>query len=119
MKINTSMTANSEIILSENTHPGDSTTEILIGNKFKGDGYYGRSDGLHSVQYSYSGLSGIITIQASLVIDPGETDWFNVYEYNASVETGSQIGNFTGNYVWIRAHVSYTDGTINSIVLNH
>ena len=119
MKINTSMTANSEIILSENTHPGDSTTETVIGGKFKGDGYYGRSDGLHSVQYSYNGFSGIITIQASLVIDPAETDWFNVHEYNASAETGSKIGNFTGNYVWIRAHVSYTDGTINSIVLNH
>ena len=31
--------ANSESILSSNTHPGDSTVETVVGNKFKGDGY--------------------------------------------------------------------------------
>ena len=39
------MPSNSEIILSANTHPGDSTTET-IQNEFPGDGYYGRSDGV-------------------------------------------------------------------------
>jgi hypothetical protein len=27
--------------------------------------------------------------------------------------------NFTGNYVWVRATVVYTDGVVNSIQLNH
>ena len=45
------MTANSEIILSENTHSvSNNDIETVTGSAFKGDGYYGRSDGLHTVQ---------------------------------------------------------------------
>lgn len=113
------MPANSENILTNQTHPGDSTTETITGEKYKGDGYYGRSDGFHTVQYSFDGLTGTISIQATLAIDPAEEDWFEVHTYTASQETSSKIANFTGNYVWIRAAVTYTDGTINSIVLNH
>ena len=73
------MAANSEIILSSNTHPGDSTVTTVTGTNFKGDGYYGRSDGLHSVQYTYNGLSGTITIQGTLAVTPVEADWFDVH----------------------------------------
>jgi hypothetical protein len=117
--INSIMPAYSEIILDETTHPGDSTTETVTGEKFKGDGYYGRSDGFHTVQYSYTGLTGTITIQATLATEPVDADWFSVHTYTAAQETSSKITNFTGNYVWIRATVTYTDGTINSISLNH
>ena len=113
------MPSNSEIILSANTHPGDSTVTTVTGSSFKGDGYYGRSDGVHTVQYDYVGLTGTITIQASLATTPAETDWFDVHTYTASVETASKIANFTGNYVYIRAKLVYTDGTVNSILLNH
>ena len=113
------MAANSEIILSSNTHPGDSTVETVTGEKFKGDGYYGRSDGLHTVQYTYDGLTGTITVQGTLAIDPAETDWFDVHTYTATEETASKIASFTGNYVWIRAQVVYTDGSVNSVTLNH
>ena len=110
---------NSKTILSANTHPGDSTVTTVTGEKFKGDGYYGRSDGLHSVQYTYSGLSGTITIQGTLSVTPVEADWFDVHSYTAAVETASKIASFTGNYVWVRAVVTYTDGTVNSVILNH
>ena len=110
---------NSKTILSANTHPGDSTTETVTGEKFKGDGYYGRSDGLHTVQYTYSGLSGTITIQGTLAVTPVEADWFDVHTYTATEETASKIASFTGNYVWVRAKVVYTDGTISSVTLNH
>jgi hypothetical protein len=113
------MAANSEIILSSNTHPGDSTVTTVTGTKSKGDGYYGRSDGLHSVQYTYNGLSGTITIQGTLAVTPVEADWFDVHSYTAAVETASKIASFTGNYIWIRAKVVYTDGTVSSISLNH
>ena len=113
------MAANSEIILSANTHPGDSTVTTVTGTKFKGDGYYGRSDGFHSVQYTYDGLTGTVTIQGTLAIDPAQDDWFDVHTYTAAQETASKIASFTGNYVWVRAKVVYTDGTINSVTLNH
>ena len=113
------MAANSETILSSNTHPGGGVSTTVTGPHFKGDGYYGRSDGLHSVQYTYSVLTGTITIQGTLAVTPVEADWFDVHTYTATEETASKMASFTGNYVWIRAKVVYTDGTVSSISLNH
>jgi hypothetical protein len=116
--------ANSETILSANTHPGDSTITVVTGEKYKGDGYYGRSDGFHTVQYTLTGFIGTVAIQATLAIDPTEDDWFTVYTQaypvtNDEGTTTSKVTNFTGNYVWVRSVVTYTDGTVNSIKLNH
>lgn len=135
------MPANSETILSAQTHPGDSTVETVTGEKFKGDGYYGRSDGLHTIQIDLNGFIGKVEVQGTLAIDPAEDDWFTVelgtgsmsvdttgllteqnitfVEYAEST-TNTKSYNFTGNYVWIRAKISnWTDGTVNSIKLNH
>ena len=132
---------NSETILSANTHLGDSTIETVTGEKFKGDGYYGRSDGLHTVQVDLNGFIGTVTMQGTLATNPVEADWFTLVldsgqqsvdttglvttqsitsvEYT-SVTTNTKTYNFTGNYVWVRAYVSnWTAGTVNSIRLNH
>ena len=119
--------SNSEIILSQQAHAGDSGTQSVTGEKYRGDGYYGRSDGFHTIQYNVAGFIGRIDIQASLAIDPAEGDWFTVStaslvstDSSNQFNTGSFIYNFTGNYVWIRARVSnWTDGTVNDIKLNH
>lgn len=116
--------ANSEIILSANTHPGDSTTETVEGNAFKGDGYYSRADGFHTVQITVNGFIGTVTIQATLATNPSANDWFGIVTHTSADDssannTGSFLYNFTGNYVWVRATVEYTDGTVNSIKLNH
>ena len=123
------MAANSEIILSSNTHPGDSTIETVTGGKFKGDGYYGRSDGFHTVQYNITGFQGKIKMQATLAVDPAEDDWFTLddtehetigFANDGPIATGSHLKNLTGNFVWVRVVVSsWTDGTVNSILLNH
>jgi len=114
--------ANSEIILSENNHTA-STNNVLTGDAFKGDGYYGRSDGLHTTQYDLVDFAGIVKIQATLAVEPAEEDWFTVLEKDhsdSSLTSGSFIDNFTGNYVWVRARIEgWTDGTVNSIRLNH
>lgn len=118
--------ANSEIILSAQSHPGDSSTETVIGEQFKGDGYYSRSDGFHTVQYNIAGddnnaFSGTIEIQATLATNPTDADWFTIdgTVKTYSQEYGSTLKNFTGNYVWVRAKAVFTDGSINSITLNH
>lgn len=113
------MPNNSETILTQQTHQADSNTETVTGEKFKGDGYYGRSDGFHTVQYSYVDFSGTVSIQATLAIDPVEDDWFDVHSRTVVASSDSHIENFTGNYVWIRAVLNYTDGTVNAIKLNH
>lgn len=121
------MTANSEIMLTNQVHPGDSTSETVTGVSLKGDGYYGRSDGFHTVQYSLESFVGTINIQATLAIEPTESDWFTLSEttHTSDSASGSNssngfIYNFTGNYVWVRAKVSdWTDGNIGQILLNH
>jgi len=132
--------AQSETILTANTHDGDSTVQSITGDKFKGDGYYGRSDGLHTIQVNLAGFLGDVQLQGTLAVDPTADDWFTVrlgsgqtidttgkifnaitskLEYTDN-ETSSKTYNFTGNYVWIRVYVSnWTDGTVNSIQLNH
>jgi hypothetical protein len=121
------MPSTSETILSNQTHPGDSTTETVTGDKFKGDGYYGRSDGLHSIQYNVSGFIGTVVMQATLATNPTSDDWFTISntEHTSTNDSaangdGSYIYNFTGNYVWVRSYVSnWTDGIVQSVVLNH
>src|SRR6056300_840597 len=121
------MPSNSETILSAQTHPGDSTTETVTGTKYKGDGYYGRADGFHTVQYNLTGFLGTIEMQATLTVEPGDSDWFTLSETAHTVTDtassdadGGHIYNFTGNYVWVRANVrNWTDGTVQSIILNH
>ena len=117
--INNSMPSYSEIILTSQTHPGDSTIETVTGEPYKGDGYYGRADGFHTVQYNVTGFSGTIKMQGTLATTPVESDYFDITGTTETGTTGSYFKNFTGNYVWVRASVTYTDGTIQSILLNH
>ena len=66
------MPATSTTIMSNQTHPGDSTSTTVTGDKFKGDGYYGRSDGFHTVQMNVLGVAGTIQIQGTLATTPAE-----------------------------------------------
>lgn len=117
----------SETIISNQDHPGDSTVETFLSDKYKGDGYYGRSDGFHTVQYNLDGFIGTIYIQATLAVDPVDSDWFKVdsTEHTSVIADGDSgnnafIYNFTGNYVWVRAVIeNWTDGAVASIFLNH
>ena len=98
----------------------------------KGDGYFGASDGLHTVMYTYdSNFIGTITMQASLATAPVESDWFDIEDtaeqqtetspwYNGNtVVTQSTYHNFTGNFVWVRGVVVIEAGQVDSIYYNH
>jgi hypothetical protein len=119
--------SNSENILSGQTHPGESSSLGVTGEMFKGDGFYGRSDGIHTIQYSVQGFIGSVEIEATLATDPVDADWFLVpATTHTSLTTGDAeasgafIKNFTGNYVWVRATIrNWTDGTVLSVLLNH
>jgi len=114
------MPANSNNLLTAQTHPGDSSTQIITGDKIRGDGFYGRSDGLHTIQLSTNNYTGSIKIQATLAVSPIDSDFFTVFESDYVEQTVSVIENFTGNYVWIRAVLdNFTDGTVEYIIMNH
>lgn len=117
------------------TYPLFTTTDQTLVYKSipaKGDGYFGNSDGLHTVMYTYdSNFVGTITMQASLATDPVEADWFDVegtteeqtesspFYDGMNVMTQSKYYNFTGNFVWVRGVISIDAGQVDSILYNH
>lgn len=121
------MSRNSEIILPINTHVGDSSVQTVIGERYKADGYYNRTDGFHTVQYNLTNLVGSVYIQATLATTPSDEDWFTVpstiHTSNSEESTdasGSFMYNFSGNYVWVRATISnWSSGTLKSVLFNH
>jgi hypothetical protein len=135
------MAANSVIILPSSSHSADSTNTPLVGEKFKGAGFYGLGTGYHTVQIQLTSFSGIIKIQGTLATNPSPNDWIDINlkeEESLSVDTTglispvsvldfisltnstiNRIYNFSGNFVWIRVNIStWTDGQINKIMLN-
>jgi hypothetical protein len=110
-------------------------------DKVKGDGYYGFSDGMHTVAWRVSDFVGTVKIQGSLAQDPASTDWVDINlreadgSYSATADglisevttlsqqyttatSESRVYNLKGNFVWIRANISsFTAGTINTVQL--
>jgi len=113
------------------TYPDDIVgfSDILtaVSDPVRGDGYYGRADGFHTVQYNLTGFVGNLYLQATLALDPVESDWFTVYSSSYDLqstpgvsENKNNLTNFTGNYVYIRVKVdNWSAGTIESVYLNH
>ena len=102
----------------------DGSAAAFNSDKVKGDGYYGFSDGVHTVQTRVTSLVGTIKIQGTLVKDPADTDFVDIVTVNESdgstAITNSFLNNFTGNFVWIRIAVSgFTAGSINNIFMAH
>ena len=102
----------------------DGSSTAFNGDKVKGDGYYGFSDGVHTVQTRVTSLVGTIKIQGTLVKDPANTDWVDVATVltsdGSTAITESYLNNFTGNFVWIRIAVSAsTAGSVNNIFMAH
>ena len=109
-------------------YPNTATsTQVYVSEKAKGDGYFGNSDGFHTVMYAASpNFVGTVTMQATLATAPAETDWFNVVgttsTYTAlNIRSTSTVDayNFTGNFVWVRGKVSIDAGSVYMVQYNH
>ena len=110
------------------TYPNSETTTLIyFSEPEKGDGYYGSSIGLHTVQYTCSDdFVGTVTMQATLASDPAESDWFDVRDtdvtytqLNDRTTSTVDVFNFTGNFVWVRGTVEIDNGQVQSILYNH
>lgn len=109
-------------------YPNTATnTVVFVSEKVKGDGYYGSSDGLHTAMYvASSSFVGTITMQATLASEPTGNDWFTIPESELSFsnndirnDSSVTIHNFTGNFVWVRGHITIDQGSVFSIQYNH
>ena len=123
LEFNTRGTSTVAIIYPNNT----STMMTYISERVKGDGYYGSSDGIHTVAYTATPtFIGTITMQASLATDPGINDWFDVVnttvnytQFNSRNTSTVDCYNFVGNFVWVRGRVEIVDGVVEVIHYNH
>ena len=109
------------IILSATTYDNDATVN---GGRYKGDGYYGSNDGLHTVAYYLSGFVGIIKMQGTLASTPTESDWFDIDGTTSgdgsTAVTENTFKNFTGNFVWVRVAISdFAAGNISKVLYNN
>ena len=98
------------------------------GTAVQADSYYGYTDGFHTIQVTYAQFVGRLRIQASLSLEPTDSDWFDLQQdistfgsitnnvaawnpagyiqFNANDPgDGSQAYSFTGNFAWIRVYV--------------
>ena len=97
----------------------------VTGDKIRADGYYGRTDGIHTVQVVVNNFTGSFGIQGTLATEPVEADWFSInlntnqnvasaspniaFPANPAAPTGQDGDNgtmaftFVGNFVYLRA----------------
>lgn len=95
----------------------------VVGKPVRADGYFGNTDGIHTVQVIFSNFTGAFGLQGTLEVNPQEEDWFfiNINQFSAidspyvrfperpgsptgdSGDTGTRAFTFTGNFVYLRA----------------
>ena len=70
----------------------------LTGDKIRADGYFGRTDGIHTVQVVVANFTGSFGIQGTLAIEPVEADWFDInVNVNQNVASASPKVTFPVN----------------------
>ena len=109
-------------------YPNTGTGVIsFISDRVKGDGYFGGSDGFHTVTYNTNQyFIGTATMQATLASEPVETDWFDVtntsqvyHEFDVRTQSNINFFNFVGNFVWVRSSIQIEAGTVMAVQYNH
>lgn len=113
----------------------------INSEKMPAAGFYGLGSRTHSVNYVIEGsFRGSCVIQASNVPNPSDTDWTTLTEtfaeYTGFETTGgagisggfsstvskptvTTLREFTGNYAWVRACLTISQGTLQAIKLNY
>jgi len=96
----------------------------VVGEKVKGAGYTRCGSGLHTIAYFITGFVGTVTIQASIIANPSESDWADIVQIENLDETSpidvNNMQSIEGNYVWLRAVVTnMTYGTISKIQISY
>ena len=97
----------------------------VIGKPVRADSFFGFTDGLHTVQVTYSNFVGGFALEGTLALNPKEEDWFRIHlssghcssdgivnypkdKINPTTRThvgdsGTDAFTFIGNFVFLRA----------------
>lgn len=97
--------ANSVIVLTNQNELNYTSQSV------KGDGYYGFSDGLHTMSFHVINFTGRIHLEATLLESPTDNDWFpidldTITPYLQFSQGTATVGtSFEGNFVYLRVKV--------------
>jgi hypothetical protein len=102
------MTVQKTIVMMTNT----GNEYDVVGDAYRADGYWGFSDGMHTVSVTYQNFFGAFRLQATLSTKPQDGDWFDIdinprdhrkpwVEFTG--ESGIKAYTFIGNFVFLRA----------------
>lgn len=107
------------VMIPQTSHPAGSTTVEVYGDRKQAAAYYLANRDLQTITWHFSGsFLGDCKIEASLASNPGDLDWFTVYEIDTSNLDGYH--NLNGNFVWLRAVVTdWTQGAIQLITVSY
>ena len=118
------MSKESYLLVSEVT-TGAVDSTFIYSEKKQGAGYHRQNGGLHTVIYQVDSFIGVIKIQGTLELYPGENDWVDINDTiiglndDSTVWTSTQAVNFAGNFVWLRAAYNLQNGRIIQIRYNY
>ena len=117
---------------------GTTGTQEFVSAPEQGAGYYGTTGGLHTLTVNTTPtFVGTATVQATLAVDPQESDWFDVSgaEFTYTTESEgyiepSRVGaisgptrtaytNFKGQFTWLRTNIQIDSGAVITISYNY
>lgn len=103
---------------------GDTSGQLnVVGQPVKADGFYGFSDGLHTISVKLDNFTGRFYLEATLELNPKEGDWFPImlssmhpyveYPIDPLMPTSGDHGDsgvdsfvIEGNFVFVRAKIN-------------
>jgi hypothetical protein len=99
----------------------DQETLTFTGKPVRAAGWYGHTNGLHTISMSVQNFTGRISIQAAVTTNPVTSDWFSILPGNvpylqfpqanyvvqspATGQTSTTGFSFASNVVWVQATV--------------
>jgi hypothetical protein len=106
------------------------TVVSVVGEKFPAACYYVSGKTMHTLSWKLTNFLGVIKFEASLADNPTvDSDWFIIYNLVCTTLNGNggsspivpvlSFYNVEGNYTWIRASSTYTNGTVNYIKVSY
>lgn len=106
-------------LIPQTAHPAGSDPVVVTGARQQAAAYLLANRDLQTITWHFSeSFSGDCRIEASLVSDPSENDWYTVYEIDTLEVNGYY--NLTGNFVWLRAVASdWTEGSIQLVTASY
>lgn len=103
-----------------NYNPSSDSDTYFYSDKGRGAGYYKNDNGLQTVLFHTESFVGVIKIQATLDLYPGDNDWFDVHTETFALDSSNsnRSATITGKFVFIRAAYHIENGEIVDVRYN-